>query len=127
MVRHPDCCNTNQSANVLIPRFRKTRLLSQTRHTAAMILSGCFRTLSPTSHNSCLGPNNDVSKREIWCGKQHDSSLLLGHPHQLSCPNIRYETLFDNVQIILTRVVTQHWYLIAPAPVFYCRLLSFGQ
>ena len=28
-------------------------LCSQTTHKAAMILSGCFRTFSPTSHNAC--------------------------------------------------------------------------
>ena len=92
---------------------------SQATHMAAMILSGCFHTFSPTSHNSCLAPSNYKCPKTWnlwveWCGQEHDSSLLLGHGHLLFCPNVRYEILFDNIQIILDRVVTHHRYLIAP-------------
>ena len=83
-------------------------LCSQTTHKAAMILSGCFRTFSPTSHNSCPKTWNSM-------GQQHDSFLLLGHRYLLFCPNMRHKILSDNVQIILTRDESQRYYI-----VLYC-------
>ena len=38
-------------------------LCSQTTHKAAMILSGCFRTFSPTSHNACPKTWNSMGTR----------------------------------------------------------------
>ena len=82
MVRHQDCCNTltNQRTfsfpcpgtltGILLTRSSVLRtnndaaanphnpvcLHNQTTHTAAMILSGGFRTFSPTSHKLVPGP-----------------------------------------------------------------------
>ena len=93
---------------------------SQATHMTAMILSGCFHTFSPTCHNSCLPPNNYkyMSKNLKFVGGMVWTRTWFFpascHGHLLFCPNVRYEILFDNIQIILAQVVTHHRYLIAP-------------